>query len=87
MSSINRPGEAINKIRAEVIPGKKLALQQAFVNVDEYGDGYIRLEDFVKAFDLIGSNTDKQTLKYLFDCFSESFANSSSNKSDASGSD
>lgn len=86
MSSINRPNEAINKIRAEVIPSKKLALQQAFVNVDEYGDGYIRLEDYLKAFDMINLSVDKQTLKYLFDCFSETFATSSS-LSDTSGLD
>jgi Ca2+-binding EF-hand superfamily protein len=82
MSSIHRPNEAINKLRAEIIPSKKLALQQAFVNVDTHGDGYIKFEDYIKAFNMIGVQADKQILKYLFECYGETFI--SSNQSEVS---
>ncbi len=52
MSNLNRPQE-IMKLRPKILPNKKLALQQAFVTVDSHGDGYITLEDFIKAFKMI----------------------------------
>lgn len=83
MSSINRPQEIL-KLWPKILPDKKLALQQAFVTVDSHGDGYITLEDFIKAFKMINADVSPQTLKYIFDCLCEKFVTNSKQSDDSS---
>jgi len=50
-----------------------LALQQALVSVDTQGDGYIRKEQFVEAFDKAGVREDRDVLEFLFDMVGERY--------------
>jgi hypothetical protein len=73
ISSFNRPTEIISIIRGKVFPKKKLAMQQALVDVDNNGDGYINLEAFVKAFKFCQVEIDVKALEFLFNSFAEEF--------------
>jgi hypothetical protein len=70
---LNRPKQIFSDIRSKVFPNKKLALQQALVSVDTQGDGYIRKEQFVEAFDKAGVREDRDVLEFLFDMVGERF--------------
>jgi hypothetical protein len=48
-------------------------MQQALVDVDNNGDGYINLEAFVKAFKFCQVEIDGKALEFLFNSFAEEF--------------
>jgi hypothetical protein len=50
-----------------------LALQQALTSVDTQGDGYIKKEQFVEAFDKAGVREDRDVLEFLFDMVGEKY--------------
>jgi hypothetical protein len=70
---LNRPKQIFDGIRSKVFPNKKLALQQALTSVDILGDGYIRKEQFIEAFDKANVKEDRDVLEFLFDIVGEKF--------------
>ena len=70
---MNRPKQIFNDIRSKIFPNKKLAIQQAMTSVDTQGDGYIRKEQFIEAFQKAEVTVDRDVLEFLFDVVAEKF--------------
>lgn len=72
-TTLSRPREIMQDVRALVFPNKRVALQQALASADEEGDGYLQKQQFVKAFLRAKVPMDRDTLEFLFDVMSESY--------------
>ena len=63
MASLRKPKKILSEIRNRIIPKRKLQLQQALLQVDKYGDGFIDLTDFLRAFEIAKVGYDREMLK------------------------
>lgn len=73
MASLRKPKKILAEIRNRIIPKRKLQLQQALLQVDKYGDGFIDLTDFLRAFEIAKVGYDKEMLKQLFQAMAENY--------------
>lgn len=71
---MSRPNEIIEDIRSVVFPNKRVALQQALAGADTEGDGFIKKELFIKAFQVANVSIDLNVLEFLFDVMAETYS-------------
>jgi hypothetical protein len=70
---LSRPNEILDDIRTVAFPNKRVQLQLALASADGEGDGYIKKDAFIGAFQQVGLAISRDTLEFLFNVLSETF--------------